>query len=130
MFGINALPGEQKALELHQRHWLNLRAEPVDGEPMNAGQQTAIAPFDLLSARMKLSAQNKSLGFEASMAASISVWGNRKNSAKADAAIGPMTSIRRGPIRALPRHVPIGDSIQMPVASAVVRFASPDKPHE
>ena len=56
MPGINALPREQEALKIRQGNRLNLRAQPVDRQPMNPGQKPAVAPFEFCCVRMKTSA--------------------------------------------------------------------------
>ena len=58
------LPGEKEPLKFRQRSRLNFRAQTVDRQPVNAGQQTPVAPFDLTRVRVKFAAQNKSFAFQ------------------------------------------------------------------
>src|SRR5579875_335959 len=54
----DVLPAQQPADELRRGHRLDLLAHSPEGEPMDARQQSAIAPFDLLRVRIqKISAQ-------------------------------------------------------------------------
>src|SRR5579884_4411643 len=76
MLGINPLPGKKETAKLLDRDRLNFRAQPVDGEPMNARQQASLAPFGasapilgatfriLRARRAKFSAQDKSFGLQ------------------------------------------------------------------
>ena len=64
MLRIDPLPGEQEALEVRDGDRLNLRAETVDREPMNAREQPPLAPFQVGRSRMKLAAQNESFTFQ------------------------------------------------------------------
>ncbi len=64
MIDIDTLPREQKSIEILNRDRLNFRAQPVDGEPMNSREQSAVAPFLVGCAVMKFSAQNKAFAFE------------------------------------------------------------------
>src|SRR5436309_11094891 len=94
MIDINALPYEEKSIEILNRDRLNFRAQPVDCEPVDPRQQPAIAPFLLRSIRMKFAAQNKPSASRPSNAASISEHDNSKMSASSSAVTGPQTSIR------------------------------------
>ena len=65
MIDINTLPYEEKSIEILNRDRLNFRAQPVDCEPMNPRQQSAIAPFLFGSSGLKFAAQNEAFCFEA-----------------------------------------------------------------
>ena len=64
MVGRDVLPREQEPLKFGDRNGLNFRAEAIEGETMDAREQTAIAPFGFLRVRVEFAAQNKSFAFE------------------------------------------------------------------
>ncbi len=64
MIGVRSLPGYQEALKIRQGHRLYLGPQSIEGESMDASQQSAAAPFEHRSARMEFPAQYKSLRFE------------------------------------------------------------------
>src|SRR5437879_3360455 len=64
--GSSVLPAQKPAHELRRRDRLHLLAQFAEGEPMDAREQTALAPFDLLSGGDgELAAQDGTGGFEA-----------------------------------------------------------------
>ena len=64
MLRISALPGKKESIKILGRDRLNLRAQPVDREPVNSSKQTAVAPFLFRRVSMKFSAENKAFAFE------------------------------------------------------------------
>src|SRR5260370_843706 len=64
MLLMRAHPRQQKALKLRDRHRLNFCAQPIYREPVNSGQQTAVAPFQIGSFWMEFSSQDKPFGFQ------------------------------------------------------------------
>ena len=64
MIGVDPLPREQKPIKILNRDRLNFRAQPIDRQPMNSCQQSAVAPFLFRCVRMKFAAQNKTFAFE------------------------------------------------------------------
>ena len=64
MFPVDALPREKKTIKIVNRYRLNLRAQAIDGEPVNSRQQSTITPFLIGRLRMKFAAQNKAFGLE------------------------------------------------------------------
>src|SRR5215203_4259241 len=64
MFLIDSLPRKKKTIKIVNRDRLNFRPQPIDREPMNSRQQSAITPFLLGGIGMKFAAQHKTLRFE------------------------------------------------------------------
>src|SRR4051794_28998544 len=64
MLGIDALPGEQEALKLRDGDGLNLGAQALNGQPMNAREETAVAPFQIAGLWTEFAAKDESLPFQ------------------------------------------------------------------
>src|SRR5260221_13067473 len=48
MFRIRPLPREQETLKLSDRHRLNLRAQTIERQAVNACEQSPLTPFELV----------------------------------------------------------------------------------
>ena len=64
MFGREPLPFEQETQITLDAHRLNFSAQTIDREPVDAGQQPPLAPFQFTGARTKFAAKNKSFRFQ------------------------------------------------------------------
>ena len=63
--GSGVLPAQEPAHELGRRDRLHLFPQFTEGEPVDAREETALAPFDLLSGGAReLAAKNRAGGFE------------------------------------------------------------------
>jgi hypothetical protein len=64
MFSVVALPRKEEPVKLLWRNRLDLGAQPVNRQPVNAREQPAIAPLLFSSARTESSAQDEPFGFQ------------------------------------------------------------------
>src|SRR5204863_297741 len=64
---LDVLPGEEEAHEIGRAHRLDLAAEPVEGAPMDARQEAAVAPLDRVGGQRsgEAPAKDAAFGFDA-----------------------------------------------------------------
>ena len=75
--GCEMLPTRRPMHELGRRYWLNLLSEGCDREPVNACEQTAVAPLDDTGGAAEMAAKDCAGGFEAQQGSIERGEGNR-----------------------------------------------------
>ena len=96
VLGRDVLPAQQPAHELRRGHRLNLLAQSAERQPMNAREQTAVAPFDFARAMspVKRPRRMEPLASRRKSVFSMSFGAIPRKSPRAAAVIGPRCAIQ------------------------------------